>query len=87
MIDITYAPSFIRRYKKLNPHLKEEVKDKIALFKDAENHKSLKVHKLGGTLDNTFSFTVNYKTRIVFEYGKDRNEANLLLVGDHDGVY
>jgi mRNA-degrading endonuclease YafQ of YafQ-DinJ toxin-antitoxin module len=87
MIEIIYAPSFIRRYKKLNPHLKVEIKEKIELFKNEENHKSLKVHKLGGTLENTFSFTVNYKIRIVFEYGEERNTVNLLLVGDHDGVY
>ena len=87
MIDIIYAPSFIRRYKKLNPHLKEEVKEKIELFRNTENHKTLKVHKLSGILENTFSFTVNYKVRIIFEYGKDNDEVNLLLVGDHDGVY
>ncbi|MBP6974691.1 MAG: type II toxin-antitoxin system mRNA interferase toxin, RelE/StbE family [Candidatus Pacebacteria bacterium] len=87
MIDIIYAPGFIRRYKKLNPHLKDEVKEKIEQFRHEDNHKALKVHKLGGTLEDTFSFTVNYKIRIVFEYGKEKNTANLLLVGDHDGVY
>jgi mRNA-degrading endonuclease YafQ of YafQ-DinJ toxin-antitoxin module len=87
MIHITYAPSFVRRYKKLHIDLKAEVKEKIVLFQDVQNHPALKVHKLGGGLENTFSFSVNYKIRIIFEYGDVKNKANLLLVGDHDDVY
>ncbi len=87
MIKITYAPSFIRRYKKLHPNLKEEVKEQITQFKSEKNHPKLKVHKLGGNLKNTFAFSVNYKVRIIFEFGVTKNQVNLLLVGDHDDVY
>ena len=69
--------------KKLEKGLVEEVLEKIELFKDSENHKILKVHKLQGQLSDLHSFSVNYKIRVVFEY-LSKNEAVLLMVGDHD---
>ena len=82
MILIRYVPTFVRMYKKLEPALKEEVKEKIKLFIDKKNYKRLAVHKLHG-ISNTYSFSVNYKIRIVFEY-ENPSCANLLYVGDHD---
>lgn len=73
-------------YKGLEPTLKEEVKEKIYLFQDSKNHTSLKVHKLHGDLKNCYSFTVNYKIRIVFEY-ENKNTVNLLYIGNHDDSY
>jgi len=87
MIAVHYAPTFVRMYKKLDPPLKEEVKEKIALFRDSNNHQALKVHKLSGALNDRWSFSVNYKIRIVFRYGSSKNTANLLYVGSHDNVY
>ena len=86
VIVIQYAPMFVRMYKRLDGNLKEEVKDKIVLFQDAANHEKLKVHKLKGSLENTYSFSVNYKIRIVFEY-EQKNTVNLLYVGSHDEAY
>lgn len=86
MIQVLYAPIFVRMYKGLPPLLKEEVKDKIQLFQNKENHEKLKVHKLKGGLKNTYAFSINYQIRIVFEYG-NKNIVNLLYVGDHDGLY
>ena len=82
MILIYYKPTFIRQYKKLPIDLKEEVKDKIELFKNSDNHKKLKTHKLKGKLKGFCSFSVNYKYRIVFIYEKN-NSVSLLAVGDH----
>jgi plasmid maintenance system killer protein len=65
--------------------LQEEVIEKIKLFRNPANHKSLKVHKLFGRLKGRYSFAVNYQTRIVFFYLPSRpREAYLLAVGDHD---
>ena len=83
MFSVRYAPTFIRMYKRLNAHLKEEVKEKIFLFKDEKNHSTLKVHKLKGNLKNIYSFSINYKIRIVFEY-EDKTTVNLLYIGSHD---
>ena len=73
-------------YKELPSSLKDEVKDKIFLFRNKENHQKLKVHKLHGDMKNFFAFSVNYKIRIVFEY-ESKKTVNLLYVGGHDEVY
>jgi mRNA-degrading endonuclease YafQ of YafQ-DinJ toxin-antitoxin module len=86
MIIVQYAPTFVRMYKGLDSHLKEEVKEKIVLFQDTKNHIKLKAHKLKGSLGNTYAFSVNYKIRIVFEY-ENKNIVNLLYVGSHDDTY
>ncbi|MEK7531546.1 MAG: type II toxin-antitoxin system RelE/ParE family toxin [Patescibacteria group bacterium] len=80
---ISYAPVFIRQYNKLDGELQNEIVEKIELFRKKENHKLLRVHKLKGNLLGSFSFSVNYRFRIIFEY-LSKNEAVLLLVGDHE---
>jgi mRNA-degrading endonuclease YafQ of YafQ-DinJ toxin-antitoxin module len=82
-IEIAYRPEFVRQYSKLDKDLQLEVREKIELFKDRNNHKILKVHKLHGRLAHRLSFSVNYKYRIVFEYLTD-NEVALKTIGDHD---
>mgnify|MGYP001565549081 FL=1 len=84
-LDIKYAPAFLRKLKKLETGLREEAIEKIELFTSEENHKILKLHKLKGRFGGCYSFSVNYKTRIVFMYiAKSKKEAVLLAIGDHD---
>ena len=83
---IQYAPTFVRAYKCCPQALKEEIKEKISVFQNPDNHKVLKIHKLKGALSDTFSFSVNYKIRIVFDYGAG-DVVILLYVGSHDDVY
>ncbi len=81
-LTIKYSTKFIRMYDALDSNLQKEVKEKIASFSKIENHKLLKVHKLHGRFQDCFAFSVNYKFRIVFEYG-GKDTVNLLAVGDH----
>lgn len=74
---------FVRQFKVLEGSLQEEILEKIELFRDRKNHRFLKVHKLKGPLAGRFSFSVNYKFRIVFSY-LSSCEAVLLAVGNHD---
>lgn len=85
-LEIFYTPHLLRMYAKLNDNLCFDVKEKINKFTNIENHISLKVHKLKN-LDNTYSFSINYKVRIVFEYGKEKNTVNFLYIGSHDELY
>ena len=80
---IKYKPSFLRLYKKLHPALKEEMKEKIDLFRSNPKHPSLKIHPLKGKMKGCFSFSVNYRTRVIFIY-ETKNTAALLFVGGHD---
>lgn len=82
MITIGYTQEFIRRYDKLPNTLKEEVKEKIQLFKDRKNHQRLKVHKLHGKYQGFFGFSIDRKYRVMFEWISDE-EARLHTVGDH----
>ena len=83
MLTISYAPYFVRRYKKLPKSLQEDVLEKIALLKDTRNHERLKVHKLHGRLAKTFAFSINYELRIIFMYEKS-DSVVLLNFGGHD---
>ncbi len=83
MLSIVYKPSFIKTFDRLEKSLQQEVLEKIELFRDIKNHQQLKVHKLHGELKDRFSFSVNYKFRIVFSY-ISKNEIRLLTLGDHD---
>jgi len=83
MIQISFKASFLRQLNKLEKALAEEALEKIEILKDRENHKKLKVHKLHGGFSGCFSFSVNYRTRIIFEYLSDK-EIALLYIGDHD---
>ncbi len=83
MLSLVYAPIFIRRFNKLPKALQEEVLEKIELFKDTSNHEKLKVHKLNGVFSGRYSFSVNYRYRIIFDYAT-KAEVNILAIGDHD---
>jgi plasmid maintenance system killer protein len=82
MLELIFAPIFFRELNKLETNLKDEVFEKIELFKNLSNHKQLKVHKLHGQFRNQYSFSVNYKYRIVFSYSS-KSKVNILSVGDH----
>jgi len=82
-VKLIYAPTFIRQYKKLPQALQEEIKEKIELFKEKQNHTFLKTHKLKGSLKNKWSFSVNYKYLIIFKHTQNQ-EIALLSVGDHE---
>ena len=85
-VEVYYTPHFLKMYAKLEDNLCLDIKEKIKNFINIENHNHLKVHKLQN-LTNTYSFSVNYKIRIVFEYGKNKNTVNFLYVGNHDELY
>ncbi len=83
-MELAYSPTFIRLLKILPGALQEEAIEKITLFKNPAHH-LLKVHKLHGRLAGRYSFSVNFKTRIIFCYLSTKPKtAYLLAIGDHD---
>jgi len=79
---VRFLPIFVWHLNRLDPKLQLEAIEKIELFKDKKNYKQLKIHQLRGRLAGRYSFSVNYKTRIVFSY-LSKNEVALLAIGDH----
>ena len=85
MIAIRYSEEFLREVGKLPALLQEEVEEKVELFKDRANHQRLRGHKLKGALADCWSFSVNYRFRILFTYiGRSKNNVYLITIGDHD---
>ncbi|KKU20078.1 MAG: Plasmid stabilization system [Candidatus Saccharibacteria bacterium GW2011_GWA2_46_10] len=83
MIEVVFTTGFFRQYNKLENDLREEVKEKIELFRKDPHAPMLKAHKLKGKLKGYFSFSVNYRYRVIYEYDSKMTVA-LLTVGDHD---
>lgn len=82
-MEVSFAPQFRRQFKKLPRQLQEETLEKIALFKDTQQHKKLRVHILQGKLAKRWSFSVNYRFRIVFMWERRNASAIFLAIGDH----
>lgn len=84
-MNIVYKPKFLRQFKKLPQALQDEAREKMTLFAENTNHPFLKTHKLRGPLKGFWSFSVNYKDRIVFQYEKLEGQERiaLLAIGDH----
>lgn len=80
---VAYTPTFLRQLGSLEPDLRDEAIEAVKQFEDLKNHKLLRVHKLKGRLLGRYSFSVNYKTRIIFLY-LTKDEVVLLAIGDHD---
>ena len=79
---VAFTHKFIKTFEKLPAALLEEALQRIELLKDKNNHKALKVHKLHGPLTGKWSFSVNYKIRIIFSF-YTKEEIVLLTIGDH----
>ena len=87
MIEIIYSPNLLRRLKKIKKKDKmlfEEILEKVDMFTTNQNNQSLKVHKLHGRMRAWHSFSVNYKIRVIFKYTNKKTEVNLLDVDNHD---
>ncbi len=82
-MDVSFTPQFKRQFKKLPNKLKEEALEKIQMFKDINKRTSLHTHKLKGRMESRWSFSVNYRYRIVFRWEKQNESVILLAIGDH----
>ena len=55
---------------------------RLQLFQKDPFNSQLKTHKLSGKLENYWSFSVDYQTRIMFEF-VDENSVGLIDIGPH----
>lgn len=85
---VKVSPKFKRKFRKIakkDRKLARSIDKKLQqLIKDPGNSR-LKVHKLVGFEKSTWSFSVNYKTRVIFIFGNQ--ELLLMDIGSHDEVY
>ncbi len=83
MVNIVFSEKFISQFELLSPKLQKLAHKKIDMFRVNPKHPSLKSHKLNGALEGYFSFSVDFQTRIVFEYGIN-GSVNFLKIGSHE---
>ena len=79
---IYYHPQFAKSYRFLNKEIKKKAEMKEKIFRNNTFHPSLKTHKLTGKLKNQWSFLVDNKYRILFEF--DNKDVIFLDIGTHE---
>ncbi|MBM3257773.1 MAG: type II toxin-antitoxin system mRNA interferase toxin, RelE/StbE family [Candidatus Nealsonbacteria bacterium] len=79
---IIYSPQFLREYRSLPLDLKKKAEFKEKVFRKNPFDKRLKTHKLGGKLADFWSFSIDYRYRIIFEF-KDEKTIIFHIIGDH----
>jgi len=65
---ILYSSKFAREYRKLPLKIKKIAEEKEKIFRKNPFDPRLKTHKLKGSLKDFFSFSIDQKYRIIFEF-------------------
>ncbi len=83
-MEIIYTSKFGREYKKLSLNIKKMAEAKEKIFRNDPFDPALKTHKLHGKLKEFYSFSIDYKYRIIFEISENKNIFYFHSVSDHD---
>ena len=83
---VNSTTQFERALRKLDKPLRNQVLQKVEIFKSNWQDPRLKTHKLSGSIKDIWAFRVNYSVRVIFIFEKD-TVILLLDVGSHEGVY
>ncbi len=79
---IFYHPRFVKAYKKLSFEIKIKAEEKETFFREDPFDSRLDTHKLHGKLKDKWSFSIDKKYRILFEF--DNSDIVFIDVDDHD---
>lgn len=79
----TYA-RYRQSFRRLDPQIRKAAQAQIELFRRGPFDSRLKTHKLHGLLKGQWSFSVDRRHRILFEFLDDAQEEVVLLdIGTH----
>lgn len=81
-MEIYYSSEFKKQFKKLPPTLQQLAVAKEPIFKVNPFNPSLRTHKLAGQLYGLWSFSLDYRQRVIFRFLPDRTIL-FISVGDH----
>ncbi|MCY7323825.1 MAG: type II toxin-antitoxin system mRNA interferase toxin, RelE/StbE family [Phormidesmis sp. CAN_BIN36] len=91
---LNWSSRFARDFKRLarrNPQLRLLLDQTLSQLAENPFHPSLETHKLKGNLSGTWSCSIDYSNRILFEFIENpessEEEIWLSTVGSHDDVY
>lgn len=89
MIEFIWDPKFKRSYKKTvakHSTLKAKFNQQIKLFQANPFDPKLKTHKLSGTLQDCWAFSIEYDCRVIFKFN-EKDRILLIDIGTHEEVY
>lgn len=89
-MEVAFSDSFKRSFKKRikGRNIEKEFLARLDLFINDPFEAKLKTHKLSGKLQNLWSFTIEYDTRVIFFFTTDTpKKAVFVDIGNHDEVY
>jgi len=81
-VKIYYTHKFLSSYKKLPKLIKTEAERKEKIFREDPFDPILKTHKLTGKFKSFWSFSIDRKHRIIFEFS-DKKEVVFHIAGTH----
>lgn len=82
-MNVFYYNKFLREYKKLSSEVRKIAETREKIFKINPFDTRLKTHRLTGSLKDYWSFSIDYKNRIIFQFA-DENTVWFYSVGSHD---
>lgn len=82
-VTVSVTPHFERAFRKLPPTLQRLANDKDQLFRRNPRDVRLKTHALKGRLKGLWSYSVDYRHRILFEFLTD-DRVLYHDIGSHD---
>lgn len=74
------------KIQKTDTRLAKRIEKQLALFATNPQHRSLRVHKLSGKLQNMWSISITKSIRMIYLLIND-DEAYFFDIGTHDEVY
>jgi addiction module RelE/StbE family toxin len=82
-MEIEYSPKFLRQFKKLPKEAQESALECEKLFRENPFDSKLKTHKLHGTMQEYWAFSISHNYRIGFTF-IDGNLVHFHAIGSHD---
>ncbi len=79
---IFYSSKFAREFRQLPKRIKEAAEKKEKIFRKNPFDKRLRTHKLSGRMSKFWSFSVDYKYRVIFEF-VSKNIVWFYSIGNH----
>jgi len=79
---IEYSTKYLKLFKKLAPHIREKAREKERWFRYNPFDPKLETHKLHGKFKEYWSYSVDYKNRVIFRF-LNGNSAIFLYIGPH----
>jgi len=79
-VEIFYSPKFAKEYKRLSPQIKKLAERKEIIFRQNPHDPRLKTHALQNKLQGFWSFSINFQTRIIFEFIDNNTVGFIQLV-------